>query len=197
MKSSTGAAYSQITLVALAILALVGCTGQQRMADTPAAVGKEQQAHPTVSSAATPEKTPLSNENQVRLAVFVDWLTKYENRLKAPSAPPAVTCYLHVEADGKVTDPDEVLMAALLPRPFLVKKGSFCTKHGYGVVDNETGKAGNYLLTIGAIKWIEPDVAELKFDAYQNGRSATYGKMQVGRQDGSWKAKYVGAVVRS
>ncbi len=196
MESSARAAYSQIALVAVAILALVGCTGQQRMGDTPAAVGKEQQAHPTVSSAATPEKTPLSKENQVRLAVFVEWLTKYENRLKAPSAPSAVTCYLQLEADGKVTDPSETIMAALGARGFQVKKGSLCTKHGYGVADKETGKTGNYLLTAGAIKWIEPDVAELRFEAYHSGRSATFGTMHVRRQEGGWQAAYVG-VMRS
>jgi len=197
MKSSDRAAYSQITLVAVSILAFVGCTGQQRMGDTPAAVGKEQQAQPTVSSAATPEKTPLSKENQVRLAVFEGWLSKYEDEVKKPSSPPAVTCFLLLEVDGKVTDPDDVLMEALFPRPFLVKKGSLCTKRGYGVVDNETGKAGNYLLTIGAIKWIEADVAELNFEVYQSGLGAVWGPMRVHRQDGGWKAERVGPVMRS
>jgi hypothetical protein len=163
----------QVLLVVVPLASLMGCNGQPEMPrDMPNA---------------------LSKEDQVRLAVFEDWLTRYEGLLKQPTPPAKVPCYLAVEAEGKVVDPEQALMAALTLRPFPVKKGSLCIKQGFGVVDKETGKTtGGYLLTVGSIKWVGPNVAELTFEVYQNSRGASWQAMRVLRQDGGWKTAPVG-----
>jgi hypothetical protein len=119
----------------------------------------------------------LSKDDQVRLAVFKDFLARTDgDNQKA--------VYLSI---GHHKDPSEGLMVAIGSWRTPVKTVSQCTTDPRGVVvDKETLKRG-YILSVSTIKWIDADTAELQFSLYQAPLGAHGYELRVHRQNDQWE----------